>query len=56
MWSILEIKNKSNVKILKYVEFAFNFGLMFSELEDFLGGEIDAELKNRWCGHTRSTR
>ena len=46
MWDILEIKNKSNVKILKYADFAFNFSLMFSELEDFFGKKIDAELKN----------
>ena len=45
LWDILEIKNKSNVKILKYADFAFNFSLMFSELEEFFGKKIDAKLK-----------
>lgn len=47
MWDILEIRNKRNVKILKYEEFAFNFEFMFSELEDFFHQSIPQALKQQ---------
>ncbi len=42
------IKNKANIKILKYERFIFNFDYLFSKLEIFLNQPIAENLKQKF--------
>ena len=46
--SVIKVRNKANVKILKYEHFAFNFDYLFSELEIFFNQPIAEDLKQKF--------
>lgn len=47
IWEVMEIKNNSNVLMLRYEDFVNDFEIIYDELERFLKTEISLEMRNK---------
>lgn len=46
IWEILDIKNQSNVLMLRYEKFFNNFEVIYSEIENFFDIKLSVEIKS----------